>query len=92
MSDDGLDLEAQLSLLASRMITEAMNEPAVVANWILVVDVRNQNQESHIGCLQPGGMPDWIRDAMLREVGSAGLGDGFFEAGDEDDDEGSEDE
>lgn len=68
---DGFDPETQLASIASRMITELMgDEPAVVAHWLLVVDVRGQDGQSHIGLLQPSGMPDWIRDAMLREVGA----------------------
>ncbi len=79
----GFDQETQLATLASEMITTVMNgEPAVVANWVLVVDVRNQDQVSHIGVLTPSNMPDWIRDAMLREVGVE-LDGGWFE-GDED--------
>lgn len=82
-SDAGFDHETQLATLASEMITAAMGgEPAVVANWVLVVDVRNQDQVSHIGVLTPSNMPDWIRDAMLREVGVE-LDGGWFE-GDED--------
>jgi hypothetical protein len=75
---DGFDYETQLASLASRMITEGMGEPAVVANWLLVVDVRGEDSQSSIGVLQPGGMPDWIRDAMLREVGAVEL-DEFVE-------------
>lgn len=86
MTDNaGFDHETQLATLASEMITAAMGgEPAVVANWVLVVDVRNQDQMSHIGVLTPSNMPGWIRDAMLREVGVELDGGWFDDAGDED--------
>lgn len=87
MTDDAFDHETQLAAIASRMIAEFMDDPALVAHWLMVVDVRSTDNESHIGVLQPSGMPDWIRDAMLREVGAVDLEEGFVEVGDDSSDE-----
>lgn len=64
------DLEAEVGLLANRIITQITGEPSVVAFWALVVDVRGEDESSSVGMLTPSGMPDWIRDALLREVGA----------------------
>lgn len=68
-TDEGFDLETQLAGLAAKMITAAVGEPAIIAHWLLICDVRREHGQSNIGVLSPGGMPDWIRSAMLREVG-----------------------
>lgn len=87
MSDDTFDHETQLASIASQMIAEFMDDPAMVAHWLMVVDVRGEDGASHIGLLQPSGMPDWIRDAMLREVGAVDLEEGFVGVGDDSSDE-----
>lgn len=64
------DLEAELGSLANRMITSLTGESSVVAFWALVADVRGEDASSTVGLLTPSGMPHWIRDALLREVGA----------------------
>lgn len=88
MSDDGLDLESQITLLAGRMVAGATDEPAVIAHWVLIVDVRGEDYTSNIGMLTPTGMPEWIRDAMLRETVEYDFVPPHPEGVSEDDDEG----
>ncbi len=84
-----IDLEAELGLLAGRCITNIIDEPCIVPHWVLIVDARSENGESHVGSLTPSGMPEWMKDALLREASGMEFDPTFF---DDDDDESSDED